>query len=146
MAGLDETPQDKNALTRAFGKRKNGKPFLPDEEEAFAEYIRRYRALRMQFHCVDVAEKDEMKKRAKADGYRNFGKWLRAMVRGGMSKTSRALEEWQALEARANQAEKQLETQTTMSLEILQKSNRYERERDLAVERLRSLETRLLQR
>jgi hypothetical protein len=145
LAELDQIPA-KSALARAFLKRSSGESMLPDETAAMKEYLRRHRELRFELHWVDLQEKEEMQKRAQADGYRSFGKWVRAMVHRGISKSNRTGEEWQVLENRLHQAEKQLEVQMAMTFDILKKSNRYERERDDALDKLRALEVRLAPR
>lgn len=141
MAEASESQPSQGVLSRAFAKRRRSENLDAEEKGAYQAYYRRLRELRAEFMWQDLEEKAAMREQAEADGYRSFSKWMRDMVFRGMSKVNRPLDEWQVLEARLKQTEHQLETQMDIAHQMVEKANRYERERDAASEQLRVMET-----
>lgn len=136
---------DEDVLSRAFSLRARKLPLGPEERAAYQDYKRRYRQLRTEIYWFDVEEKDAMRQRAKADGFRNLGRWVREKVYLGIGQANRSAKEWQEMETRLQSMEQRLLQQMEVAQEMVHSASAHRRLRDEATAEVVKLRERLKQ-
>lgn len=117
---------------RAFQKRRRGEALTAEEQEEFRAYYRERDKLRCVFYCTDADEKDHLHGQARDAGYASFADWCRDMIHRGAQASTRTEQEWNDAMERLEKAEARFEDQLAMTHDLLDRANRYERERNEA--------------